>query len=151
MGHGMGPGMMGMGFGQDNCYLSDKLDLTAEQKTKVQAAMNEEREKNRKLHEQMRQVRDRYRDATRATPYDEAAVRKAAEEMGTLHTEMMVSRAGAKNRVLSLLTPEQRQIAEKEGFYGWGAGRGRGRGPGMGRGAGHGMGPGWGNPDCPRR
>ena len=59
----MGMGM-GMGFGCDNsAYLSEALNLTAEQKTKIQAVMNEEREKGEKLHEQLWDAHGRFWEA----------------------------------------------------------------------------------------
>lgn len=147
----MGPGMaahgrrggkgMGMGFGQDNCWMSDALKLTPEQKTKIQAIRDEEGKKVSQLRKELWETRDVLWEAAGKTPYDEAAVRKLAADRESKRTELFLARAGAMNRIKALLSPEQKAELEKTGFCGRGAGKGRAGGPGRGFGPGH--------PDCP--
>jgi len=164
---GEGPCWQGKtGSGIDNCFLADKLNLTPEQKTRIMAIMKEEHQKNAALYEQLRENRKAFREAAMKSPLDEAAVRKVAEEQGKLHAELMVALASGINKAMEILTPEQREKAEKIGFlghgmgpgHGWGMGPGQGWGQGDGRGAGRGPGRGMGggprdgsgpNPDCP--
>lgn len=150
---GMGPGWagrgprggggMGMGFGQDFCYLTEALKLSPEQKARIQAIQEEEWKKVSALRKELWDTRDRLWEAAGKTPYDEAAVRKLASEREKKHTELFLARAGAMNRIKEVLTPEQRAQAEKLGFYGRGPGMMRAGGPGPRGGCGPGR------PDCP--
>jgi hypothetical protein len=150
-----------MGLGSDNCYMTEALDLTPEQKTKIQAVLNDEREKSVKLHEQLRDARGTFWDTASKSPYDEAAVRKLAAEQEKIHSEILVSRASAMNRAMAVLTPEQKEKAARIGIFGngpgmgmgrgWGKGRGRGMGPGYAGGPCGGRGGGPGGPNCPWR
>ena len=153
-GAGRGPGMTGAGFGDNNCFLSSELNLTPEQKTQIKAIMKDEFQKNEKLREQIKENREAFREAVLKTPYDEAAVRKIAEERAKIHTELMVSWGSAINKATALLTPEQKEKAAKIEFgpgmghgFGWGHGHGWGKGH-WGGGPRDGRGP---NPDCPMK
>ena len=158
----------GMGFGLDNCYMTNALNLTPEQKTEIQTIINDERQKNANLIEQLRSARDGFREAMLKTPFDEAAVRKIAAEQEQLRTELVVSWASAINRAMSVLTPEQKEKAAQIGIfksgmgpgfgwgmapgYGWGKDHGKGKGPGHGKGRKWNYGPRDGsgpNPNCP--
>ncbi len=151
---GMGPGWaghgprgggrgMGMGLGQDSCYLTEALKLSPEQKAKIQAIREEEGKKVSALRKELWDSRDQIWEAAVKAPYDEAALRKLAAEREGKRTELFLARAGAMNRVKAVLTPEQKAQAEKLGFRGRGPGMGRAGGPGPGRGYGQGR------PDCP--
>jgi len=150
-GHWKGGKGFGMRFGSDNCSLIKALNLTPEQKTEIRKIMNDERQKNANLIEQLRNSRESFREAAVKSPFDEAAVRKIAVEREQLRTELAVSWASAINRAMSVLTPEQKETAAQIGIFkhgmepghGWGKGNGYGRkwkdGPHNGRGP---------NPDC---
>jgi Spy/CpxP family protein refolding chaperone len=140
-GGGMG---MGMGFGQDSCFLSEALNLTAEQKTKIQAIQDAAWKKSVQLEKQLRESREKLWEAESKTPYDEGAVRKLASAREKTLTELYLTRTTARNQILSVLTAEQKATAERMGFYGKYPGPGRGYGPGPGYGPGCGYGPGWG-------
>ena len=119
---GMGPGMMGMGFGGDHRHLLAALHLTPEQKTKIKEIMNTEHQKNAQLREQLRNSRDSFWSAVSKTPYDEAAVRKIAQELEPIRTELILSWASAMNQALAVLTPEQQETAAKIGIFRHGMG-----------------------------
>lgn len=142
--HGRGGGRgMGMGFGHDNCFMAESLNLTPEQKAKIQAIREEEWKKVSALRKELRETRDGLWEAAGKTPYDEAAVRKLAAERESVRTELFLAKAGAMNRIKEVLTPEQKAQLEKAGFRGKGPGMGRAGGPGPGRDCGPER------PDCP--
>jgi len=142
----MGPGQGRRGAGHHGGGKGmgmEELNLTAEQKTKIQGILDEERKKTEPLRKEVWETRGQLWETAHKTPYDEAAVRKLAADQEKKRTELIVSRANAMNRVTAVLTPEQREMAEKKGYCG------KGHGPGKGRGPGRGFGPG--DPDCPWR
>ncbi|MBP2676820.1 MAG: hypothetical protein H6Q84_3660 [Deltaproteobacteria bacterium] len=143
-GHGRGGRGKGMGLGQGDCRMAKELNLTAEQKTKIQGILDAELENSAALRKQLHDNRDQLRKVAEKTPFDEAAVRKLASAQEKTHVDLIVARARTMNGVHALLTPEQKEKAEKMGFCGMGPGMGHGRGRGPGRGYGPG------SPDCPQ-
>lgn len=137
MGHGRGGKGRGMGMAKE-------LNLTAEQKTKIQGILDAERENSAALRKQLHDNREQLRKVAEKTPFDEAAVRKLASEQEKTHVDLIVSRTRTMNGIHALLTPEQKEKAEKMGFFGKGPGMGHARGRGPGRGYGPG------SPDCPQ-
>ena len=133
---GMGRGM-GMGPGQHFGRMARDLDLTAEQQGQIRTLLDAEWTKNAPLRQKMLDSREQLHRIAEKTPFDEAVVRKLASEQEKTHVDLIVSRTRTMNKVYALLTPEQREKAEKTGFYGKGPGPGPGYGPG--------------SPDCPWR
>lgn len=141
---GRGPGRGGRGKGM-GMGMAKELNLTAEQKTKIQGILDAERKNSAALRKQLLDNRDQLRKLAEKTPFDEAAVRKLASEQEKTHIDLIVAKARTMNGIHALLTPEQKEKAEKIGFRGMGPGMGHGRGGGPGRGNGPG------SPDCPWR
>jgi protein CpxP len=135
---GRGPGRGGRGKGMG---MAKELNLTADQKTKIQGILDAERESSAALRKQLHDNRDQLRKIAEKTPFDEAAVRNLAYAQEKTHVDLIVSKARAMNGVHALLTPEQKEKAEKMGFHG--------KAPGMRHSLGRGYGPG--SPDCPWR
>jgi protein CpxP len=104
-----GPGC----FGPRQERMARVLDLSAEQQAKIEAIRQEEREKTAPLRRAQREFREKLRAAAAADPFDEAAVRALAAGQAATRTELIVARARTQNRILALLTPEQRTLAEK--------------------------------------
>jgi Spy/CpxP family protein refolding chaperone len=128
---------MGMGAGRHLDRMAKELGLTAEQKGQIKNILDAERDKSAPLHKQLLDDREQLRKVVTKTPFDEAAVRKLMAEREKTRVELAVSRARAMNQAYALLTPGQKEKADKIGPFG------------MERGMGHGMGMGQGRPDCP--
>lgn len=108
----------GMGPGNRIDRMAKKLDLSEAQKEQVRAILESEGEKTEPLRKEMAQVREKIRKAALAEPFDEKTVRALAASQTETHIELIVSRARAKAKILALLTPEQRELAEKIGPWG---------------------------------
>jgi Spy/CpxP family protein refolding chaperone len=100
-GYGMGPGMMG-GYGPG--YAA--LNLTDEQRKKIDAIQEEVWSKQGELMGRMHAQSYRMHDFGKA---DDAAARKAFDEMATAHKQMFETRLEARKRIDAVLTPEQRK------------------------------------------
>ena len=101
------------GPGKRLALMAEILNLTEKQKTQIAAIHKEERQNIAPLREKMRETRQQLREAANAQPFDEAKVRALAASQADIKTELTVSRLRAKNRVSAILTPEQRELAEK--------------------------------------
>jgi Spy/CpxP family protein refolding chaperone len=101
-GQGMGPGMMGGGYGPG--YAA--LNLTDEQRKKIDAIQEEVWSKQGELMGRMHAQSYRMHDFGKA---DDAAARKAFDEMATAHKQMFETRLEARKRIDAVLTPEQRK------------------------------------------
>lgn len=101
-GQGMGPGMMGGGYGPG--YAA--LNLTDEQRKKIDAIQEEVWSKQGELMGRMHAQSYRMHDFDKA---DDAAARKAFDEMATAHKQMFETRLEARKRIDAVLTPEQRK------------------------------------------
>lgn len=89
------------------------LKLSPSQKEQIGAIMKAEQEQNEPLRQKMGEGHKQIKAVVDATTYDEAAVRALAAEQATIRTELLVSRTRAMNQVNALLTPEQRELAQK--------------------------------------
>jgi len=101
------------GPGTRLALIAEILNLTEEQKSHIAAIHQEERQNIRPLREKMRETREQIRQAASAQPFDEAKVRSLAASQADIKTELMVSRLRTQNRISAVLTPEQRDLAEK--------------------------------------
>lgn len=110
----------GKGPGKGFARMARKLDLTETQQEQVKAILESERERVAPLRKQLAETREKIRQATLAEPFDEAAVRALAASQNEARVELAVSRAKARSRIHALLTPEQRERAEKFGPRGEG-------------------------------
>jgi Spy/CpxP family protein refolding chaperone len=98
-----GPGGWRMGT-----PLLEKLQLTDDQKAQLQTIFADGRGPVRALYRHWREKQTALRQAARTEPFDEALVRSQAQEVANLQAEMMVARAQLVNKVLSILTDEQK-------------------------------------------
>lgn len=89
------------------------LDLTEAQQVEIKAIMENERATIQPLREQLQAARAKVKDLVKAETFDEAAVRSLLSAQEGNRTEMMVAKARAHSRIHALLTPEQRELAEK--------------------------------------
>lgn len=120
-GQGMGHGMMGgydMGHGMMGGWGPTIPDLTSEQRSKIAAIQKELRQKQWTLMEKM------HEDAQQGSFYrggkfDEQAARKAFDARASLHKQMFENSLEAQKRIDSVLTPQQREQAQRA----WGGGQ----------------------------
>lgn len=148
--------MMGRFHGPDDGpgFMAERalshLDLTDEQREQLKSVVNGHRDSMRDQMEAMFKARESLNQAIHGDSYDEQAVRKAADAVGRLETDIALSRAQMRQQLKSILTPEQ--FGQLEGFgmamrsharegmrdrgprceCGHGFGPGQGRGPGSG-------------------
>lgn len=104
-----------MGPGNRLARMAKKLDLTEAQREQVQAILASEREQAAPFRQQLAESRENLRRAIEAETFDEAAVRALAAGQNEARVELVVSRARARSQILALLSPGQRELAEKFG------------------------------------
>ncbi|HEX8557512.1 MAG TPA: Spy/CpxP family protein refolding chaperone [Pyrinomonadaceae bacterium] len=110
--HRGGPGGPG-GHGGPLGHLSRELNLTDAQKAQVKQLADSFHEGARALHEQLSQTGGGPFEGLKDGPFDEAAVRAAAQARAAAHVEMEVAHAKMMSQVYALLTAEQKaKLAE---------------------------------------
>ncbi|MBV2181362.1 MAG: Spy/CpxP family protein refolding chaperone [Castellaniella sp.] len=116
-GYGMGPGMMGSfgmgqgmlgGYGPQNCSV-DGLDLTSQQRTKIEAIRDEFGRKQWDLMGKMRELSLDSSNATANGKFDEQAARKKYDEREGVRKQMFESSLDLRKQIDAVLTDEQRQ------------------------------------------
>jgi len=115
-GHGMGPGMMqGRGAGMMRGRLermAQALGLSEDQRAKVGRIMEDTRRKNWDVIGQIQSERFKLREMVRGDKVDPDAAVEQKRKVDDLKRQVMRSRLEARNQVLALLTPEQREKAK---------------------------------------
>jgi Spy/CpxP family protein refolding chaperone len=111
------------------------LDLNESQKTQIQGFLQQAREESKPVREQMKQNREALREAVQTN--NTARIQTLSEESGRLMAQVTAAHSTAMARSYAVLSPEQREKAEKlfanfgQGQFGPGMG-GKGRGAGRG-------------------
>jgi Spy/CpxP family protein refolding chaperone len=128
MGRGPGgPGPMGM---------LQQLNLTADQRTKIQSIMQEHRQATQADAQTMRDLQQQLKNAIFAdSPGDTSAL---LEQIASLEAKLQTGRIAVEKQIAAILTADQRKQVRDTPGPGLGPmmGRGRGMGRGMGRGPG---------------
>lgn len=93
--------------------MAEKLDLTVEQQGQIRAMLAEHRDRAAPLRKALRDNRRQMHDMVRADVFDEAAVRALALEQADTRTELLVERARVRQQIYSVLSLEQRDLAER--------------------------------------
>lgn len=107
-----GPGGPRQGFGPFGPF-GRELNLTDDQRTRIQTIQQSFQQGNQALHEQMRALAEGQGDPM-SGEFNEAAVRSAAEARAKIQVEMEVSHARMMSQMFGVLTPEQRaQLAAR--------------------------------------
>lgn len=122
--HG-GPGQ-GRGLARLEAAI-DQLELTDEQRTKVRAVLDGNRDAVRKTADEMRAAHQALRAEMDKDTFDEKAVKTLADKRGQLMAQMTVERARMASEVKAVLTPEQREQLRAEMRPEGGRGMGKGR------------------------
>jgi Spy/CpxP family protein refolding chaperone len=110
-GPGYGPGMMGgggPGYGP-GAKMLESLNLTDEQRDKIQAMQEENRQKNWATMGQLRTEMFALRRMYNADKVDPNAVAEQQKKVDELRRQMLKSRLESRNQVEAMLTPEQRK------------------------------------------
>ena len=132
-GPGMGPGMMGhdaKGRGPGAMrgrweHMAHALGLSEDQRAQVRRIMEDTRRKNWDVLGQIQSERFKLREMVRGDKVDPNAAVEQKSKVDDLKRQVMRSRLEARNQVLALLTPEQREKARAFGQQRWSRG-GRG-------------------------
>ncbi|HEX6318624.1 MAG TPA: Spy/CpxP family protein refolding chaperone [Burkholderiales bacterium] len=111
-GYGPGQGMMGGGYGPGwgaSGGATAALNLTDEQREKIFAIQEQNRQKNWDKMGQMRAEQFKLRSLYNADSIDPQAFAEQQKKVDDLRREMLVSRLETRKQVEAVLTPEQRQ------------------------------------------
>jgi protein CpxP len=92
--------------------MAQALNLTADQQAQIKSLMQAEKPKMQPLMGQLRSDEQQIREATQATPFDEAKVSALAANEAQARAQITVERARMQSQIYRLLTPEQRTKAE---------------------------------------
>ncbi|WP_052184965.1 Spy/CpxP family protein refolding chaperone [Methylotenera sp. N17] len=99
------------GFGQP--HFLHGITLTSEQEDKIFALNHAEVPKVRDQIKQRQQLHQELRQVSQAPQFDEAKAKAIADKLATLEKDGALNRARTENKVLAVLTPEQREQALK--------------------------------------
>jgi len=132
-GYGMGPGMMGgygpgygMGHGMMEFGNFRGLDLSEEQRSKINPIRKEMRKKQWALMGEMMDAQDKLQELYDADKQDSASINKQYKVIEDLRRKMVDNSVDAHNRINSILTKEQQEKFRELGrgyghmMRGWG-------------------------------
>lgn len=138
-GPGRGPGYGPCGRGDFGGF--GELNLTADQKTKLNELRDAHFKDIKPLQEQMFAKRDELRKLWLESNPDQGKITAAQKEMRSVRDQMQDKMTASRLESLKILTPAQQEKA-KSFAAGFSAGRGYGPGRGFGKGKSCGSGPG---------
>jgi len=131
MGYGMGPGMMGGGMGMGGGMMGGgpyhMLNLSDDQRTKINKIQDEERRKHWETMGKIMDERARLRDLYDADKRDTQAILKVQDQINLYQRRMLELHLNTQNQIEALLTKEQRD--QLKSFHRGGMGMGPGYGP----------------------
>ena len=103
-GYGMGPGMMGGGYGS-----RADLNLTAEQRGKIAKIENDVRRKHWELMGKIQDEQTQMSERDLSDPSSDAALSKGYRNISELRHQMFDLSLSARRQIDSVLTKEQRE------------------------------------------
>jgi periplasmic protein CpxP/Spy len=86
---------------------SRRLGLTDRQKQQMKSVAQAHREERTSLRQRLAAARMALREATTATPIDEALVRQRRADLSAVRADAAVQRARVRSEMIQVLTPEQ--------------------------------------------
>ena len=116
-GYGGGYGQRGMMRGYGNGPAIESLDLTDEQRQKILAVQEENREKNWSTMGRMRAENFKLRSLYLADNVDANQLAEQQKKVDELRRDMLKSHVETRKKVETILTPEQRK--QLRGFGPW--------------------------------
>lgn len=128
------PGKGGRGPGKMD-YINE-LNLSKEQLTQVRDLQRESRKKVVEIKSKIQIKKIDFDEEVQKDKPDQKLLEKLVDELTALHAQQYKAMLESRVKVMSLLTPEQRQKLSERSLMGMGDdhGHGRGREPGMGMG-----------------
>jgi len=120
-GMGSGMGMMDMGLGMMGGGALGMLDLSDEQRTKIEKIHVEERKQHLAVMGKMLDVQSKMRELYAADEPDPKKVGMVYGEMTKLQQQMLETHVQASNQMQALLTKEQREQFKQWHRGGWGS------------------------------
>jgi Spy/CpxP family protein refolding chaperone len=120
--HGKHSGMKGEGMDRGEKFvnrMADRLQLTTEQRSSVQAVLQKSQPQRVNLKEKMQANRKALKELTRSGNSDNGRIASLAQERGQLVADMIVQRSKVRGEIQQILTDTQReqfnQMREKSG------------------------------------
>ena len=93
--------------------MNKTLSLSDTQKEQIKSIIKAEKQKNSPLMKRLAENSRELRKVMLAGTFDESKIRPLAENQGRIKADLIVSRAKVRSQILAVLTPEQREKAEK--------------------------------------
>jgi len=90
------------------------INLTEDQKARMQTIRSSFQERTKSLHEQLRTKRQELRQASEGGTFNEALATQKLSEMAGLQAKLMGERFKMRQEILSVLTPEQKTQLEQK-------------------------------------
>lgn len=94
--------------------MTQRLDLSTEQRDKVRAIVDKARPQMRALRDQLSDNRQKLRALMQSGNAKEADIRKLADTQGKLMADKIVQRSRVHNEINAVLTPEQRETWQQQ-------------------------------------
>jgi len=109
---GRGPGHWGFGGHEGGIFRC--LNLTDDQKTKLQQIHQSFDERTKSLRDQLSAKRQELRQANQGDTFNEALATQKLQEMAGLQAKMMGEEFKLRQEMMSVLTPEQKTQLEQK-------------------------------------
>jgi len=111
--HGIGGVEIAHDFGMRGDRLFSQLNLTEDQKAKVQQIHQSFAERNKPLREQLHAKRQELQQARQGDTFNESLATQKLSEMAALEAKLMGERFKLHQEMLTILTPEQKTQLEQ--------------------------------------
>jgi Spy/CpxP family protein refolding chaperone len=122
--HGKHSGMKGEGMDRGEKFMNrmaDRLQLTTEQRSSVQAVLQKSQPQRANLKEKMQANRKALKELARGGNSDSSQIAELAQERGQLVADMIVQRSKVRGEIREILTDAQReqlnQMRERSGHH----------------------------------
>jgi Spy/CpxP family protein refolding chaperone len=110
--HGKHSGMKGEGMDRGEKFMNrmaDRLQLTTEQRSSVQAVLQKSQPQRANLKEKMQANRKALKELARSGNSDSSQIAELAQERGQLVADMIVQRSKVRGEIREILTDAQRE------------------------------------------
>jgi len=89
------------------------LNLTEAQQDQIKQLMQQSRQQNQNVGEQLRSAMEAQRKAVETIPVDEGLIRSTTQALVDAQTEMAILQARLRSEIFTLLTPDQQAQVRK--------------------------------------
>jgi len=93
--------------------MAAELGLTEVQQSQIKSIISAARQANAPLRQKLANDRKKVRELSKATPFDETAVRTLIASNESVRTDLAVSRIKVRNQIQAVLTPDQQAKAKQ--------------------------------------